>query len=74
MPATIVNSQAIVTVFDSLVKGIKTTIQERNHNNAVDVRLDFKSINITKNNIIVWSKVKDRTMEISLATQITPDE
>ncbi len=74
MSAKTIDAKAIVQVFDKVVGGIRTTINDTNHNNAVDVKLEFKSINIDSKGILVWSKKKESTMEISLATQVTPDQ
>ncbi|NQT03346.1 MAG: hypothetical protein HQ580_15065 [Planctomycetes bacterium] len=74
MSAKTIDAKAIVQVFDKVVGGIRTTINDTNHNNAVDVKLDFKSINIDSKGILVWSKKKESALEISLATQVTPDQ
>ncbi len=73
MTATTRNAKAIVQVFDDVVCGIRVTIKDKKHNNAVDVKLDFKSINIDSKGVLVWSKKKESSLEISLATQVTPE-
>jgi len=73
MTATTRNAKAIVQVFDDVVYGIRATIKDKKHNNAVDVKLDFKSINIDSKGVLVWSKKKESSLEISLATQVTPE-
>ena len=71
--AVVINAESIVEVFSKVVSGIRTSINNTKNNNAVDLRLDFKSINIDSKGILVWSKKKEKTLEISLATQVTPD-
>ena len=73
MTVTTINAKAVVQVFDNVVSGIRTTIKEKKHNSAVDVKLDFKSISIDSKGILVWSKKKESQLEISLATQVIPD-
>ena len=73
MNAKTIDAKSIVEVFDNVVGGIQETIKEKKHKSAVDIKLDFKAINIDSNGILVWSKKKESNLEISLATQVIPD-
>lgn len=68
------NAMEVHKVFSQTVSELKKSVSDMQHKSAVDVRLDFKSVNVDSKGILVWSKKTENKLEISLATRILPDE
>jgi|SaaInl8_200m_RNA_FD_contig_21_2050501_length_978_multi_5_in_0_out_0_1 hypothetical protein len=72
MAATKLKSEKIETIFNKLIKNVKDIVKDNRHPNSVDLKLDATSIKVDSKGFLIWSKSKESTMQITLATQIPP--
>lgn len=60
-------------VFNSIITDVKTGMKESNHENAVDIELNFQSVALSQKGIPLFTKnSKESQMQIRLATRVLP--
>lgn len=62
-------------VFTNIVKEVKTSMKQNNHQNPVDLEISFESLEIDKRGgLFVPKKSQKRELSIRLATRIGAEE
>jgi hypothetical protein len=66
-------SEAVGSIFINMIATISAKAKSLNHNNAVDVEINFQSVTIDKNGIPLFTKhTKESQIQLKLATRILP--
>ena len=67
----------LAQTFANIVNSIRTELQENEHhpahNAAVDIRLEFNSVEMSGTNIIFKKDKKESSIALELATRILPE-
>lgn len=68
------NEPALTASFADIVKSVTKVVHDQKHQHAVDLRLHFKSVRMSKTGIPVFSKkTKESVMELEIATRVVYD-
>jgi hypothetical protein len=65
-------AQEISRIFAETVSRVSDTVVELKHESAVDLELKFHALSISKKGFLVFSQTQESSIELNLATRITP--
>ena len=69
------DAASIAASFKKVVEETQALVDQSRHPNAVDIKIEFRSVDINKSGVPIFSrKKKEATTEIHFATRITLKE